>query len=45
MQERYNELLNSDEIDRVLDEGREKASILARKMVSKVKRKMGLGRK
>ncbi len=45
IQKRYNELLNSDEIDRVLDEGREKASILARKMVSKVKRKMGLGRK
>lgn len=45
IQKRYNELLNSDEIDRVLDEGREKASILAHKMVSKVKRKMGLGRK
>lgn len=45
IQKRYNELLNSDEIDHVLDEGREKASILARKMVSKVKRKMGLGRK
>ncbi len=45
IQKRYNELLNSDEIDRVLDEGREKASFLARKMVSKVKRKMGLGRK
>ncbi len=45
IQKRYNELLNSDEIDRVLDEGREKASFLAHKMVSKVKRKMGLGRK
>lgn len=45
IQKRYNELLNSDEIDRVLDEGREKASILARKMINKVKRKMGLGRK
>lgn len=45
IQKRYNELLNSDEIDHILDEGREKASMLARKMVSKVKRKMGLGRK
>ena len=45
IQKRYNELLNSDEIDHILDDGREKASMLARKMVSKVKRKMGLGRK
>ena len=44
IQKRYNELLTSDELDKVLDEGREKASYLARKMVSKVKRKMGLGR-
>lgn len=45
LQARYKELLNSDEIDRVLNEGREKATYLSNKMVAKVKRKMGLGRK
>ncbi len=45
IQKRYYELLNSDEIDQILNEGKEKASYLARKMISKLKRKMGLGRK
>lgn len=44
IQKRYYELLNSDELDKILDEGREKASFFARKMIRKMKRKMGLGR-
>ena len=36
---------NSDEIDKILDDGREKASYLANKMLRKLKKKMGLGRK
>ena len=44
--EKYNELLNNPAyLDQVLDEGKEKASYFANKMVTKVKRKMGLGRK
>jgi len=45
IQARYYELLNSDEIDKILDEGREKASYFANKMIKKMKKKMGLGRK
>jgi tryptophanyl-tRNA synthetase len=44
IQERYEELLNSEELDRVLDEGAEKANKTARKMITKVDRAMGLGR-
>ena len=45
IQEKYKEYINSPYIDEVLNQGREKASYFAAKMVSKVKRKMGLGRK
>ena len=45
IQKKYYELLNSDEIDKILDDGREKASYLANKMLRKLKKKMGLGRK
>ena len=45
IQERYYEILNSKELDEVLTEGDEKASYLARKTLSKMKRKMGIGRK
>lgn len=45
IQKRYYEFLASDIIDQVLNEGREKANYVANKMVNKVKRKMGLGRK
>lgn len=45
IQEKYQEYINSPYIDEVLNQGREKASYFAGKMVSKVKRKMGLGRK
>lgn len=43
IQQKYNELLNSDLIDKILDEGKEKASYLASKMLRKIKKKMGLG--
>ena len=45
IQERYYEILKSKELDEVLTEGAEKASYLARKTLSKMKRKMGIGRK
>lgn len=45
IQKRYYELLNSEEIDKILDNGRDKASYLASKMLKKLKKKMGLGRK
>ena len=45
IQERYNELINSKELDQVLDEGRDYASFLARKKLNKVYNKVGLGRK
>lgn len=45
IQVRYKELINSDEIDKILDEGREKASYLANKTLRKIKKKIGLGRK
>ena len=44
IQTRYKELINSDEIEKVLDAGREKASYLANKTLRKVKKKMGIGR-
>lgn len=45
IQDRYNELINSKELDQVLDEGRDYASFLARKKLTKVYNKVGLGRK
>ena len=45
IREKYNELINSEKIDEILDEGREKAEKIAYKTLLKVKRKMGLGRK
>ncbi|WP_100333882.1 tryptophan--tRNA ligase [Bacillus alkalisoli] len=45
IQERYNELVNSDELDRILDEGAEKANKMAMKTLKKVENAMGLGRK
>lgn len=44
LQERYNKLVNSDELDDILDEGREKAEAQANKMLRKAKKAMGLGR-
>ncbi len=46
IQQKYKELLNDKTyIDSVLDEGAQKASYFARKTLSKVTRKMGIGRK
>ena len=45
IQERYNNLINSTELDEILDKGKDEASYLARKQLSKVYRKVGLGRK
>jgi len=45
IQKRYKEILNGPELDLILDMGRDEASRMASRMVEKVKRKMGLGRK
>lgn len=45
IQERYNNIIDSPELDEILNKGRDYASFKASKMISKVKRKMGLGRK
>lgn len=44
IQKRYYELIESDEIDKVLDEGREKAAYFANKIIRKVRKKIGIGR-
>lgn len=45
IQDRYYELIESDELDRILDEGAEKANRAANKMLKKMENAMGLGRK
>ncbi|WP_026675390.1 tryptophan--tRNA ligase [Alkalihalobacterium bogoriense] len=45
IQERYYELINSEELDQILDMGQEKANKVAQKMLAKAERAMGLGRK
>lgn len=45
IQERYNNIIDSPELDEILNKGKDYASFKASKMISKVKRKMGLGRK
>jgi len=45
IQERYNELINSKELDEILDNGRDYATYLARKKMAKVRNKFGIGRK
>jgi len=44
LQERYNELINSPELDDILDDGADKASFKANKMLKKANKAMGLGR-
>ena len=44
IQERYKELIDSDMLDDILDEGAEKASYVANKTLRKAKKAMGLGR-
>ncbi|MFB1081369.1 tryptophan--tRNA ligase [Jeotgalibacillus sp. JSM ZJ347] len=45
IQDRYYELMESDELDNILDMGAEKANFAADKMVRKMETAMGLGRK
>lgn len=45
IQERFNELINSKELDEILDEGRDYATYLARRKMSKVRDRFGIGRK
>lgn len=45
IQERYHELIDSEELDRILDEGAEKARRTADKTLKKMENAMGLGRK
>ncbi|PLT30382.1 tryptophan--tRNA ligase [Peribacillus deserti] len=45
IQERYNSLINSEELDAILDRGAEKANYEANKMIRKINNAMGLGRK
>lgn len=44
IQARYNELLNSEELDKILDEGREKSREIARAKYELMKQKIGLRR-
>lgn len=44
IQRRYNELINSDELDQILTEGAEKANQQANNVLSRAKKKMGLQR-
>ena len=45
IQERYNDLIDSPELDEILDRGAEKANMEANKMIRKMYNGMGLGRK
>lgn len=44
LQNKYNEIINSDLIDKVLDEGFKKTNVIAKKKYYEVKEKVGLGR-
>jgi len=44
IQERYDELIHSDALDQILDEGRNKATDIANKTLTIAKQAMGLGR-
>lgn len=45
IQERYNELINSDYLDKILDEGMKKTTEMAKVKYEDVMKKVGLGRK
>jgi len=45
IQDRYEQLINSEELEKILDEGAEKANRQANKMLQKMENAMGLGRK
>lgn len=44
VQDKYNTIIKSKELDELLDRGREQASFIARRKMAKVYRKIGLGR-
>ena len=44
IQERYNELINSDELEKILDEGKEKSRQLAKEKYELMKKRMGVVR-
>lgn len=44
IQTKYNEIINSDLLDKILDEGREKVNKIAKEKYEKVRKKVGLGR-
>ncbi|SER86737.1 tryptophanyl-tRNA synthetase [Gracilibacillus ureilyticus] len=44
IQQKYHELMESEELDMLLDKGAEKANFVANKMLAKAKKAMGLGR-
>jgi tryptophanyl-tRNA synthetase len=44
IQKRYNEIINTSELDDILNAGKSRASELARRKLSKVYKRMGLGR-
>ena len=45
IQERYYELIDSQELDNILDQGRDKANAVASQMIRKMENAMGLGRR
>ncbi len=45
IQQRYHELMESEELDEILDRGAQQANTIASKMVKKMENAMGLGRK
>ncbi len=45
IQKKYNELLNSKELDQILDDGQNYANMLANRKIAKIYHKVGLGRK
>ena len=45
LQERFNGLIDSPELDKILDEGAEKASAIANKTLKRMENAMGIGRK
>jgi tryptophanyl-tRNA synthetase len=45
IQQRYHELMESEELDEILDKGAQQANSVASKMVKKMENAMGLGRK
>lgn len=44
IQERFNELIQTDELDKILDEGAEKANAIANETVKRMEIAMGIGR-